>query len=147
MQISEYLLLQHSLLAISQAASRQTGNITLPLISSTQPFTQPFTQSSEQPSANLSVQLSAQPFTHLSTRQSKNEVGQPSKASVSNLKYQPAVHQTDTHAVTMGALVVLVPLGLLISVVVHRRLKTTVLQRRIASLEKLWQLNCHEEIQ
>lgn len=42
----------------------------------------------------------------------------------------------------MGALTVLVPLGLLVSIIVRRKYRAMVLQRQIAALEKLWQLNC-----
>lgn len=90
------------------------------------------------------IVASPSPLAHPSTRPFKNDVGISVGKSAG---YQPVAQQTDSHAVAMGALTVLVPLGLLLSIVAHRRLRTTVLQRRIAALEKLWRLNCHKKIQ
>jgi hypothetical protein len=106
---------------------------------------------SQMPSSQAEVDLSPMPLpqslTHPSMPQFKDTIGQPTQKSPGTIRYQPAAHPTDPHAVTMGALTILVPLGFVISILVHRRLKTTALRRQIAALERLWRLNCHEEIQ
>jgi hypothetical protein len=84
------------------------------------------------------------PSTHPSTRQFKHSAGQLTEAS---LTPQPAVSSANFHDVAMGAATILVPLGLLLSIVGYRRLRATALQRQIATLEKLWRLNCHKEMQ
>lgn len=86
------------------------------------------THSLKHSSKSSSTHLSENSSRHPSTRQSN--------------QYQSVAHSTDLHAVSMGALTVLVPLGLLVSIIVRRKYRAMVLQRQIAALEKLWQLNC-----
>ncbi|NJO79970.1 MAG: hypothetical protein HC827_16610 [Cyanobacteria bacterium RM1_2_2] len=82
-------------------------------------------------------------LTHPSTRQFQNNAGQSPEAFAEH----STAHHTNFHDVAMGALTVLIPLGLLLSIIGYRWLRATALQRRIATLEKLWQLNCHKEMQ
>lgn len=96
---------------------------------------------SSQAEVDLSLVASSQSSTYPFTHQLKNTVGQPTQKSPETIKYQPAAHPTDPHAVTMAALTILVPLGFVITILVHRRLKSMVLRRQIAALEKLWRLN------